>query len=952
MSNVAALGIQVNFSSAQEAAAALKRLTDTGRQAEQSIGGIGSRTTQANASLARLAASTRTASLAAVGLSSAFTAVGAGVIAKQAVEAADAYKSMTARLSLVTDGAGQLAQVQEQLYDVAQRTRAPLGETTDLYTKMARATKDLGVDQAQLISVTETINKAMAVSGGSMASNAAALQQLGQAFNAGVLRGEEFNSVMEQAPKIIDLIAKGMGKTTGEMRAMAEAGQLTSNRVFPALLSGAKSVGEEFDKMPKTVAGSFQVLGNAVTRLIADVDKATGATDLLSQAILRLAETTDRIRALQGRKFMTDDVAKIGAELRTLQAGADTAVRGMEKLNAEKNKGNPAAVAAFNELANALKVNQDRAAGLREQLRMINGEGAAAANGAVKQLGDGLRSLRGLDNSTIDNSGMAMASTEAQKTWDEYVKRSRSAAQIKKDTIAEIRYVGQLQNYSEKEINDLIASETARLGKGEASKAANDAEAAAKRIAALNEKFGKKDLTTDLADINRAMKTHVEEYSLMTDRLETERDAGKIGEEEYYRDRVRIIELSADRQIAALRETNQRLIEEEQIGRERIAEASKGKGGKAAGAEEQQKFDTDQKERLRQRADNEAEMLSIGRRSASQTYTLLSQQDTAARRLEDSYAVARVSAQEYFHELQKGQDVQLASIELGEREERRLAGRDQIQERYASQRADVQRALMMGVTETQRAELNNQLKLIDEYQGKALQSYDQYWARLMAKEADGVAGAKRAIADYIASSENIAGQTNRIMTSALGGLEDAFVRFAQTGKLSFKDLADTMIAELTRALVHQSVGKFLSMMTGAAGGAMGGTSRLGGSFTVGGAGFGSQNDFFANGGVFDGGLKKFAGGGIVTSPTLFRFANGAGMSRGLMGEAGPEAIIPLKRGKDGKLGVGGGGENITVHNSLTIQSSDNQPSPREMQRIMAASVRDGLMRARKRNGPI
>lgn len=155
-------------------------------------------------------------------------------------------------------------------------------------------------------------------------------------------------------------------------------------------------------------------------------------------------------------------------------------------------------------------------------------------------------------------------------------------------------------------------------------------------------------------------------------------------------------------------------------------------------------------------------------------------------------------------------------------------------------------------------------------------------------------GAKVALRTYLDEVENVAKSTEAMMTKAFKGMDDALVNFVMTGKLDFKSLTDSIIADLIRIQAQQNITGPLAKM---AMGIMGGGLSLDGGMPA------------ANGAWFDNGAAHFALGGIVNSPTPFTFANGGGFSSGLMGEAGPEAIMPLKRAADGSLGIvaSGGG---------------------------------------------
>ena len=216
---------------------------------------------------------------------------------------------------------------------------------------------------------------------------------------------------------------------------------------------------------------------------------------------------------------------------------------------------------------------------------------------------------------------------------------------------------------------------------------------------------------------------------------------------------------------------------------------------------------------------------------------------------------------------------------------------------------------------------------------------------------------KSPLEQFAQSAFKFADQAEQAVVNAFKGMEDALVKFVTTGKLNFSDLARSIIADLTRMLVRAAIVKplFSFLFPGLANGGV--VSKGGLADPTFGTGmpsnpssvFGSVN---AKGNVFSAGNKisKFAYGGIVKRPTIFPMANGMG----LMGEAGPEGILPLKRSKDGKLGViaqGGGGTNITVNVDATGSSveGDEQQS-RELGRLIATAIQSELVEQRRPGG--
>jgi lambda family phage tail tape measure protein len=194
-----------------------------------------------------------------------------------------------------------------------------------------------------------------------------------------------------------------------------------------------------------------------------------------------------------------------------------------------------------------------------------------------------------------------------------------------------------------------------------------------------------------------------------------------------------------------------------------------------------------------------------------------------------------------------------------------------------------------------------------------------------------VEGAKAGFKKYKDGLKDVAGAMSKTVGNAFQKLEDTLVNFVQTGKFAFKDLARSIIADLTRIAVRQTIMKPL-------------TGWLGGIF---------PNIFGKNakGNVYAAnGIQKFARGGIVDKPTVFPFKNGIG----LMGEAGAESIMPLKRGKDGKLGViahGGGSTvvNVSVDASGTSVEGNEEQS-RQFGQVLAAAIQAEIIDQKRPGG--
>jgi lambda family phage tail tape measure protein len=218
-----------------------------------------------------------------------------------------------------------------------------------------------------------------------------------------------------------------------------------------------------------------------------------------------------------------------------------------------------------------------------------------------------------------------------------------------------------------------------------------------------------------------------------------------------------------------------------------------------------------------------------------------------------------------------------------------------------------------------------------------------------ALEAQGRAldGARDGIDGYLESigtlSENISGVTQ----NALRGLEDAIVSLTTTGKFSFRDFALSIIDDLTRMatrmLIIAPILQFIKGLLSPGPGALEGVNALKTAIP----GFALS----ANGNVFaQNGIQKFARGGVVSRPTMFPFANGIG----LMGEAGPEAIMPLRRGRDGRLGIeAGNGGGTVVNVSVDAKGTSvegNTGQGQQLGRAIAAAVQAELIKQKRPGG--
>ncbi|WP_159153570.1 tape measure protein [Acinetobacter johnsonii] len=248
-------------------------------------------------------------------LTSAMAALGIGASATEISRTADEFKVLEARIGLVTSKSGNFTQAFEGVKKIAIETRSNLTATAELFTRVKTATDQLGYSQERALNLTDLVNKSLIVGGGLAASNEAAIYQFNQALQSGVLRGEEFNSVMEQAPRLARALADGLDVNIGKLRAMAGEGKLTSEVIVKALESQSRALNAEFGKMPVTIGQSIENLKTAWTLYIGEADSATGASERVANAIKFVSENLDQIVStliLAGQAFIAYKALNIG----------------------------------------------------------------------------------------------------------------------------------------------------------------------------------------------------------------------------------------------------------------------------------------------------------------------------------------------------------------------------------------------------------------------------------------------------------------------------------------------------------------------------------------------------------------------------------------------------------------------------------------------------------------
>ncbi|MCY2802419.1 tape measure protein [Acinetobacter baumannii] len=237
-----------------------------------------------------------------------------------AISKMDAYTGLQNRLKLVTNNQAELNKATEDTFRIAQKTYSAWDSVLQVYQRFSDNAKTLNLTMDDTARLTETVSKAVAISGASAEAADAALVQFGQALASGTLRGEELNSVMEQTPALAKAIAQGMGITVGELRSVAAEGKITSQEIVKALKNVQNDVDALFAKTDITIGQSLTLLNNEITKFVGEAGQGSGAAQALSGSIQVLAENLESISyvaILGGTALLTKAIATQVSALNT-----------------------------------------------------------------------------------------------------------------------------------------------------------------------------------------------------------------------------------------------------------------------------------------------------------------------------------------------------------------------------------------------------------------------------------------------------------------------------------------------------------------------------------------------------------------------------------------------------------------------------------------------------------
>ncbi|MES2972386.1 MAG: phage tail tape measure protein [Pseudomonadota bacterium] len=389
-------------------------------------------------------------------------------------------------------------------------------------------------------------------------------------------------------------------------------------------------------------------------------------------------------------------------------------------------------------------------------------------------------------------------------------------------------------------------------------------------------RLDKSQLGLDIETIKAASDQLLNTYTNAEKIVESVRAAGLLSDSEYYASKLAFLNLESDAKKSALQQEIARLEQEKLTGADALDNAKK-------------------------IADAKAKLAIVGADATAKQEILLNQQEAAAKRLGLAYLSARQAAQEYYDGLERQQNRDLAGIGQGNRTRNLNAGLNQIDDRYTSQRRELenqkaQLELEGKFTVDAKAQYEQRLGIIAEFQTRSLASYTEYYARLVESQSNWSLGAGEALRNYFDESQNVFAMAEKAVTNAFRGMEDALVQFVTTGKLSVTGLVNSIIADLARIAVQKYITGPLSQgLLGVLEGVFGSGPE---ALLAGASGFGDYNSTAALAGAR---------------------AEGGPVQRGrpyLVGELGREVFVPSESGRVVANDELGG--NITIVQNLTL----------------------------------
>lgn len=486
---------------------------------------------------------------------------------KAFLEVADNVTQLQSRIARLSSGADEAKVTFSALAQIASNTGASLQNTQSLWEKLTSSLKGTGATNSQILFLTDTLQKIGRVGGSSAEEMATALQQFGQSIDGGVVRAEEFNSVVESMPELARQMAAGLGLSMGQLRQAMLDGKITAEAALNAIAKQSAVVNQEFNKLPRTMEQASNSLTVSLSLLVGKMNEATGASttmvaiiDSISAAIDRLSGRTEtaaqkiadltstaemyskRARTwswlgLDGWSQQNKALSVLSTKAATL-AGDLSAVGKASEDAANSQKGFGGVNAANPKQDNLIKISERRLA-----LAKLEGEARARLQAQYDAADAGVTDPKRI-KALQDEYAETYRVTEARKESDKAGKQSASTAESIAQKLENLRQQSELAADSTQELSreQAILRAQQSLGKsatqaqiqeaGKYAAAAWDAAAAAKGVTealnAIPEQAENKSYAESMQNLKAALnagKIDLQEYNAATEQMEQQHQA-------------------------------------------------------------------------------------------------------------------------------------------------------------------------------------------------------------------------------------------------------------------------------------------------------------------------------------------------------------------------------------------------------------------------------------------
>ena len=217
---------------------------------------------------------------------------------RQVVQYADTWTDLRSRVDLATGSQEKGAAVMERLASMARRTYSDLGQTAESWLANSTALRELGLSTRESLDFTEALNNAMVVSGAKAERAVSVQNALSKAMALGSLQGVNLNTVIQTGGRVAELLAEELGTTVSGLRQMGKQGLITGDVIRTALVGNLELLRAEADSMPATIGDAFTLIGNAALQLVGTWDQLLGASSMVADALILLADNLERLASI------------------------------------------------------------------------------------------------------------------------------------------------------------------------------------------------------------------------------------------------------------------------------------------------------------------------------------------------------------------------------------------------------------------------------------------------------------------------------------------------------------------------------------------------------------------------------------------------------------------------------------------------------------------------------